>query len=120
MIPSHLKVLAKASLFSRDEFMMQVVGDHLANEVEATVTGRLSKELQFRVMLEGQDLEGIVLELGHPTNSFGRVVSRVVVANLMIDGRPFTANQISGGAGDYSRWKLFEGHARSLSDGIGV
>lgn len=92
--------------------MMNVIGGRLADEVEADVTGGLAAG-RLAVKVGPRQLNGAVVDVGHPLNGLGQPVEACTIANLIVDGAPFSA--VLRWGDDYvSRWTLLVGH----TDGI--
>ena len=94
--------------------MMHVFGGRLADEVDVDVTGGLVAGLPHPVKVGAEKLEALVLNVGHPANGLGQPVDTCVAANLMVDGKEFSA-VLRWGDEYLSRWTLLVGHTEGIT-----
>jgi hypothetical protein len=93
--------------------MMNVIGGRLADEVDANVMGPLAAG-HLDVRVGPKQLDGAVVDVGHPLNGLGQPVQACTVANLIVDGKPFSA--VLRWGDDYlSRWTLLVGHTPDIA-----
>lgn len=94
--------------------MMRVIGGRLADEVDVDVTGGLIAGRRLPVKVGTKKLEARVLDVGHPENGLGQPVDTCVIANLVVDGKTFSA-VLRWGDEYLSRWTLLVGHMAGIT-----
>ncbi len=92
---------------------MFVLGEKLADEVYVDVHGLFMEGQSFTVRAGKINFARRTTELGYPATGTGQIVGDKLIANVIIDGAPFSVIWQSGDTA-HSRWVLLEHHTRGL------
>ncbi|MCX7364172.1 MAG: hypothetical protein NTV97_20355 [Alphaproteobacteria bacterium] len=92
---------------------MFIRGEKIADDILVDVHGMFVEGDPFEVRAGKVRFAAQTKNLGYPALGTGQIVGERLVVNLMIDGLPYSAMHMSGGAA-HSPWMLSPDHTAGL------